>query len=661
MTRSIDEANQYISFVRHMPNGPAKSAAALAEVGRVDAEGPPEAKAYALHALIEAYVFGDGQDKAIVPFTQAIALYDAHPEWFDEADRYNLFWSFKWMVSDLRRFPNVTLTQLEATLAEMERRYALEGFTMHAPYQHRWLLARHRGAEDAPELYDRWLLQTRDEMSDCELCAPGDRVESMIENGRLDDGLTLMESIFADETIRQECFSEPASMLSMAQFAYVQRGHPGDATKAAAAHRRCRSYLGGATLRQVESHDASRTEERRYALAEERGRCVEFLARTGNEDAAVRLLEDYRGFLVHAESPLDRLDFLRHVGAALHVLVDDDDMGSQAIALKAPLPSTLGELWQWVRGQAEALAAEFDARNGTTHQADLLREAWTTSAYPGRLDMRVVPAVEPASVVSASDETASDDETETTADPSRLVRQAEKLVATHETEVAIDSYLTAAARFEQLGRLSDAGFARAEAGYLALTLDDLDGAEQCLGRAAQLLKAAATPVRFASPVSVVLAECLSRRGQAGRADAILDEQATLLDAALAAPDADEQSEGVAQVVMDDLRWARTRVDEARAMMLLNGGDASGAALAQRAAESYASLGMVEPAAQAFHLAGRGWTDVDDDKAVWCLQSALEGYKIVLRRQPRLVVANQLVTLLQRLGRDDEAAQVTANL
>jgi len=160
---------------------------------------------------------------------------------------------------------------------------------------------------------------------------------------------------------------------------------------------------------------------------------------------------------------------------------------------------------------------------------------------------------------------------------------------------------------------------------------------------------------------VVLAECLSRRGQAGRADAILDEQATLLDAALAAPDADEQSEGVAQVVMDDLRWARTRADEARAMMLLNGGDASGAALAQRAAESYASLGMIEPAAQAFHLAGRGWTDVDDDKAVWCLQSALEGYKIVLRRQPRLVVANQLVKLLQRLGRDDEAAQVTANL
>jgi len=189
----------------------------------------------------------------------------------------------------------------------------------------------------------------------------------------------------------------------------------------------------------------------------------------------------------------------------------------------------------------------------------------------------------------------------------------------------------------------------------------MDGAEQCLGRATQLLKAAAVAPQFASPVSVVLAECLGRRGETDKATAILDQQAALLDAALATSEDDGKSEDVAQTGLDDLRWARTRVDEARATMLLNSGDASGAALAEQAAESYASLGMLEAAAQAFHLAGQGWAGVDDDKAVWCLQSALEGYRIVLRRQPRLVVANQLVTLLQSLGRNDEAAQVTADL
>jgi len=312
-----------------------------------------------------------------------------------------------------------------------------------------------------------------------------------------------------------------------------------------------------------------------------------------------------------------------------------------------------------VRSQAEVVAAEFDARNGTTHQTDLLHDAWQTTAFPTRLDMRVVPANEPDAEITAASEASDTDQQ--AADPSQLARQAEKLANSREPETAIDVYLQSAARFEQQGRLSDAGFARAEAGYLALQLDDMDGAEQCLGRATQLLKAAAVPPQFASPVSIVLAECLSRRGDTDRAAAILDQQAALLDAALDAPSPDGQTEAVTQIGLDDLRWARTRVDEARAMILLNNGDASGAALAEQVAASYASLGMIEPAAQAFHLAGRGWTGVDDDKAVWCLQSALEGYGIVLRRQPRLVVANQLVTLLQSLGRNDEAAQVTAGL
>ena len=78
--RSIDEANRDITMVRRMPNGRAKSAAALVEVDRIDAEGPPETKAYALHTLLEAYYFSDEEEKAFVPFTQEVAWYDSHPE-----------------------------------------------------------------------------------------------------------------------------------------------------------------------------------------------------------------------------------------------------------------------------------------------------------------------------------------------------------------------------------------------------------------------------------------------------------------------------------------------------------------------------------------------------------------------------------------------------
>jgi len=660
MTRSIDEAISEISLIRRMPNGPAKCAASLAALEHIDAEGPPEAKAYALHALIEAYVFGDDEEKAIVPFTQSIALYDAHPELFDEADRYNLFWAFKWMVGDLRRFPGVKLNQLEASLTDMERRYALEGFTMDAPCQQRWLLARHRGAAETPILFDRWLLQTRDEMSDCDLCAAGNRMEYLVETGHVADGLEIMESVFADQSIRQECFSEPATMLSVAQFAYLLRGEPGDASKAVGAHRRCRSYLGGGASAPLESGDDERAQERAYALAGTRGRCIEFLARTGNEEAAVRLLEDNARFLTHAESPFDRLEFLRYTGAALHVLVDECGLGDKAVGLKAPLPNTLAELWPWVRGQAESLAADFDSRNETTHQTDLLKAAWQTQTFPERLDMRVVTDEAPVAAPRPEEPLATTDP-DSMAVPALLVKQAERLVIRREPEVAIDTYLQAAAQFEQLGRLSEAGFARAEAGHLALLLDDLDGAEQCLGRAAQLLKASATPPQYASPVAIALAECLARLCDTAKATGILDQQAATLDAALGEPVPDGEAGLVTRARQDDLRWARTKVDEVKAAILIDGGDTSGPVLAEQAAKSYAALGLIEPAAQTFQLAGGGWAGIDDDKAVWCLQSAMEGFELALRRKQRALAANQLVTLLRRLGRGDEAAKVAAGL
>lgn len=659
--RSIDEANRDITIVRRMPNGRAKSAAALVEVERIEAEGPPETKAYALHTLLEAYYFSDEEEKAFVPFTQEVAWYDAHPEWFDEQDKENLFWSFKWMVSGLRYYPRVSLAQLEDTLADMERRYAIAGYGMDAPYQLRWWLARHKGDPDTPALFDLWQRQTRDDMSDCELCAPADRCEYLFETGKDDEGLRVMESVFADPSIRQECFSEPASILSKAQFAYLRRDLPGDRAKAVAAHHRCRSYLGGTSSFGMSSRDMNRVQERAHALAQARGQSIEFLARTRNPDPAIRLLQDNRGFLVDAQPPLARLNFLCHVGAALHVLVDEFGLGDQAVALVAPPIDTLGELWLWVQDEATALAAQFDARNGTTHQTDLLDKAWQVTSFPEQLDLRVIPA-EPDEAAAAPEPEMAGEALQPKApapevpQPPDLLKLADQQVVTRQPEEAIATYLRAAAGFEQSGRLSEAGFAQAEAGRLALLLDDLTGATQCLRRSASLLKAAGTPPQFAAPVSIVLAECLNRNWQTAEASALLDNVAKTLDAALAADAPDTEAPSVAQQRRDDLRWARTRVDEMRAENLVLNHAPGGATLAQHAAESYAQLGMIEQASDAFQLAARGWEGIDDEQAIWCYQSAVEGFQITLRRAQKQQAVNQLVALLQKLGRDQEAAQ-----
>jgi len=660
--RTIDEANRDITIVRQLPNGHAKSAAARVEVDRIEAEGPPEAKAYALNTLVEAYYFSDEEEKAFVPFTQEVAWYDAHPEWFDEMDTTNLFWSFKWMVSGLRYYPNVPLTQLEATLADMENRYAVAGYGMDAPCQMKWWLARHIGSPDTRALFDEWQRQGRDDMSDCELCAPADRCEYLFELGREDEGLRVLEGVFADTSIRQECFSEPASILAKAQFAYLRRGGPGDQASAIAAHHRCRSYLGGTSFFGMSARDANRIQERAHALAEARGLCIEFLARTHNPQAAVRLLEDNRGFLVHATPPLARLDFLKHVGVALRVMVDEFDLGDETVSLQEPAVATLRALWAWLQPEAEALAAQFDKRNGTTHQTDLLHQAWQATSFAEPLDLHVTIEREPPTEVPAAPTTPDDFVNEPSEDdPSQLLRQADGELTAGRSTSAINIYLRAANLFMDQGRLSDGAFAQAEAGRGALLLDDLDTATECLTRASKLLIATATPPQFAAPVHIVLAECLFRNRQEAEASALLDDTANELDAAMAAKAPDGEAPDITKQREDDLHWARTRVDEMRAENLFRNNQPGAAALAQHAGESYAQLGMIEQAAGAFELAGQAWQGIDDEQAVWCLQSAVEGFQIAVRRPQKQQAANQLVALLQRLGRTDEATTVATDL
>ncbi|MEK8224967.1 hypothetical protein NKG05_00570 [Oerskovia sp. M15] len=152
MTRSVDEANGALSRVRDMPYGTARSTAAASEVDEITADGPAEARAYALFILVESYVWGNEVTKAYLPFTQLLRWWDEHPEHFDAQDTHSLFWSFKWMVGNLMDFPAVPAAQIERTLDDMERRFAVAGSGMNAVAMSRfqWERARARGTRRPP-------------------------------------------------------------------------------------------------------------------------------------------------------------------------------------------------------------------------------------------------------------------------------------------------------------------------------------------------------------------------------------------------------------------------------------------------------------------------------------------------------------------------------
>jgi tetratricopeptide (TPR) repeat protein len=664
VTRTLDEANREISRVRQMPYGLARSQAAERQVRLVDAEGPDAARAYALGTLVEAYQWGGEVDRSFVAFARLLRWYDEHPEHFDAHDRHGLFWSFKWMISGLADFPTVPAEQIDRTLADMERRYALAGNGMDAVAYERFAWARQRGAADVETAYQAWIATPRDDFSQCEACDPGDRAAWLIGTDRAEEGIRIIEQTLAEDP---SCASEPADMLSYLAEAYLDQGRPRDAART---HRRAVAALAEAESDMVGA----------------RGRRVRLLARGGQAERAVRAIEADQQYLTGGDTPYSRLAFARLVGAATHVL-RSAGWGDLPVRLTAVPATTVAELDDWLRSEATALAKQFDARNGTGAESESVARAWATEPAADTLDLDVLPrglaarggAVSAAggsggaaaardgagAGTSADGAAPADARRAAPADPAALVAEAERLAGTGDLESAAGAYLDAAVAFEGAGLLTESGFGYAEAAHCAQVLGDDDGAASGYAAAVARLRAADVPATVVAPVVVAWAGAAAVTGQA---EAVLAEADGLLLrlTADAAPGDDDRAPELVAREQAEHRRAAADLDDAAARLLatLGGPERSAAAAtrAQSAAEAYAGLGALADAAHAFWLAGRLHDDLGRvEDAVWHLESAMEGFQAARQRAPHGEVANALVDVLRRSGQDARADDLARTL
>jgi len=677
VTRTLDDANREITRVRQMPYGLARTQAAERQVRLVDAEGPDAARAYALSTLVEAYQWGGEVDRSFVAFARLLRWWDEHPEHFDAHDRHGLFWSFKWMISGLADFPTVPAEQIDRTLADMERRYALAGNGMDAVAYERFAWARQRGAADVETAYQAWVATPRDDFSQCEACDPGDRAAWLLATDRAEEGIRIIEQTLAEDP---SCASEPADMLSYLAEAYLDQGRPRDAART---HRRAVAALAEAESDMVGA----------------RGRRVRLLARGGQAERAVRAVEADQQYLTGGDTPYSRLAFARLVGAATHVL-REAGQGDLPVRLTAVPASTVAELDDWLRSEATALARQFDARNGTTAESESVARAWATEPAGDVLDLDVLPrglagrgagaagaaaAASPVGVggpaaaapdgagadasagADAGAGPAGDARRAAPVDPAALVAEAERLAKTGDLESAAGAYLDAAVAFEGAGLLTESGFGYAEAAHCAQVLGDDDGAASGYAAAVARLRAADVPATVVAPVVVAWAGAAAVTGQA---EAVLAEVDGLL-LRLAAPGSAEPGEDdrapelVAREQAEHRRAAADLDDAAARLLATLGGperSAAAATRAQAAAEAYAGLGALGDAAHAFWLAGRlhdGLGAVED--AVWHLESAMEGFQAARQRGPHGEVANALVDVLRRSGQDARADDLARTL
>ena len=644
--------------LRELPYGTARTAATEAITKRIEAEGPREHLAMALLDLVEAYTFTDDGSKAFVVFARLLRLWDEAPELFDESDQRNLFWEFKWVAADLPEYPQITRAQAEAFLNDMEWRFRLAGHGISSVRMSRFRWAWHAGDPDAEEARLAWISGMRDEFEDCAACTIGQQVEFFTETGRFDEAVELAR------TQEFSCNLEPARTRYALAVAALECGDP--------------DLAGAALDGALASDDGGSTD-----FGPARGKGLEARFRGGELERALRdLRNDHLQLLRGGASPLLRLRFLRSLLAGLSAHADAD---LQMTGLPEAEWRTVGALRAWVLSECEALAVQFDRRNGNVVAYDAvaaaqravlapvpLRRAESTSAPAGGLGADPGAGPDAGTGVGAgegaSEPSAADAEQNSAGRGADGYAEAEQHAALRQYGLACSAYEQAAVALEAEGWLERAGLAYAEAGQCAALAGDEARSHRAFAAALPRLRAGGASASIIVPVLEAWAPVASRMG----------DSAEHLSETLAALDRshDFSAEGLSEELAERRRreWLLQRaalrdtlarsIAAAPATEPAVAGASRERAIAEAllAGEEFAQLGRIADAAHAFWLAGRVQRDAGlSEDAIWSLESAVEGFAVARRTSDRARAAGDLIELLRATGQSERADAIVAQL
>ncbi|GAB7104701.1 hypothetical protein JCM4814A_30150 [Streptomyces phaeofaciens JCM 4814] len=661
------------------PEGPARNARAEQLLVAAERLNIPLAVIEALGHQLKVYNYSSEKDKMFVPFARLLRMWDERPGDFDEYETHSLHWVFKWMSSGMLDQPHVPLASVEKWLGEMEHRYRLAGHSERAVRSAEFSVAAHIGdAARAERAFDAWLAADRDTMADCHACELHGQGWWRAECGRDEEALQLWAPVLEGA---YTCAHEPHSVLASSLVPLLRLGRADEA--------RANHLRGFRLVRPMESM--------RGAYADH----VEFCALTGNEARGLELLAERPTYFTDGGQPRSKLEFLSVVVLLMERLAELG-LDGQRVPGPAGRDWTAAGLAAHARGEALALAARFDERNGTTHVGERARARMARrplverlplgvrAARPAAAAVTAPPPVQEARAAAAPGPDGPDGpdglegllaEARRLSDTLRpnaveawaaVARAADgvELAARDRAEIAdhaaialgpagAETFAQAAELYAEAGDPGEALAARARAAYVhALAEDDVDGALAAVaGPYDEILALYAdggTEVPQAAGVLMARARILMRRvheAEGPVAEPVLRDAECAVREVLALVDGRTG---------DDVRLA-ARVAEGHAMLAelaTRAGDAeAGAELFARAAAEFTEAGLpwfaVEYEARLAGLAHHLGDMVEAERA---LRAALEHGGPYLEPVGRAQLHLQLAEVVGGRGQADEAAE-----
>ncbi|MFF3616367.1 tetratricopeptide repeat protein [Streptomyces sp. NPDC002580] len=326
------------------PEGPGRNARAEQLLVEAERLNIPLAVIEALGHQLKVYNYSSEKGKMFVPFSRLLRMWDERPEDFDEFEIHSLHWVFKWMSAGMLDQPHVPLASIEKWLGEMEHRYRLAGYSERAVRAAEFSVAAHLGdLARAERAYNAWMAADRDSMADCHACELRGQGRWRALRGADAEALELWAPVLEGEF---SCAHEPHAVLASSLLPLLRLGRVDDA--------RAHHLRGFRLVRAMESM--------RGAYADH----VEFCALTGNEARALELLAERPAYFTDSGDPRSKLDYMAVVALTTDRLTALG-LGGSTVPGPAGQMWTAGELAVHARKETLALAARFDARNGTSY------------------------------------------------------------------------------------------------------------------------------------------------------------------------------------------------------------------------------------------------------------------------------------------------------
>ena len=338
-----------------LPHGPTRVELCEEAVRLADLHNLDHLSSRAREELVDAASFGGRPDLLIVTFAWCLSKFDQDAD--NDFSAYSLLWRMKWVVVALPKFAEIELDTIDRMFDDMERRYRDYGGSIQPVVHKRRTVALQTGDVAAAAKYHQQLARmSRSFLSDCHACELDSHASYYFDLGKNAVGLRKAEALLASG---MSCAEVPDGTYADLLMPLVRLNRAADAMK---------------------YHKTGYPKVRRSVeYMWDWGDNIAYLALTGNEDRAVKMLERHLADVENSHNPLAQLAFLRSALLLMEVLADRKDKMRLRLPAESPLANASGEyvlsvLAKKLRKRVADESKKFDRRNGNDYYTEQLDE-----------------------------------------------------------------------------------------------------------------------------------------------------------------------------------------------------------------------------------------------------------------------------------------------